>query len=119
MAYDTGLADLLREALGDLPFTEKAMFGGISFLLNGHMVCGVTKQGVILRVGAPNDAAALALTGISPMMFTGKPMSGFVEATDEAVCDDTRRDALVRLSLGFVQALPAKKPKALPKTKAT
>jgi hypothetical protein len=43
MAYDPGLAQTLRDALADLPITEKKMFGGLAFLLHGHMVCGVHK----------------------------------------------------------------------------
>jgi TfoX/Sxy family transcriptional regulator of competence genes len=118
MAYDSGLADLLREALDDVPVTEKAMFGGLSFLLHGHMVCGVTKHGAIFRVGAPNDAAANALHGVAPMQFTGKPMSGFVEVSDDAMADDTCRNTLMTMSLDFVKSLPPKKPAPPKKSKA-
>ena len=50
MAYDPGLAQILRDALADLPITEKMMFGGLAFLLHGHMVCGVHKGGAMVRV---------------------------------------------------------------------
>ena len=108
MAYDTGLAQTLRDALDGHPVTEKKMMGGLSFLLDGHMLCGVHKNGAMFRVGKPNYAAALAIPGVGPMTFTGKPMSGFVDVTDEAVADDPRRDALLALALGFVQTLPPK-----------
>lgn len=108
MAYDEGLAELLRNALADQPVTEKKMFGGLCFLLHGNMICGVHKGGAMFRVGKPNDAAALALPGVQPMSFTGKPMAGFVDATDEATVDDTLRSQLIAMSVSFVKTLPAK-----------
>jgi TfoX/Sxy family transcriptional regulator of competence genes len=113
MAYDPGLAQVLRDALADLPVTEKAMFGGLAFLLGGHMVCGVHKGGAMVRVGKERYAAALALPGVTPMMFTGKPMVAMVDVSDAAVEDDGIRGQLLGMALATVQALPPKvaKPK--------
>lgn len=108
MAWDEGLAQLLRDDLVGEPVAEKKMFGGLAFLLNGHMICGIHKGGAMFRVGKPNEAMALAVPGASPMLFTGKPMSGMVDCSDEACVDDTRRGQLVALSLGFVKTLPPK-----------
>ena len=108
MPWDEGLAQLLRDDLAAEAVTEKKMFGGLAFLLNGHMVCGIHKGGAMFRVGKPNEAAALAVPGASPMMFTGRPMSGMVDCSDEACADDGRRGRLMALSLSFVQALPPK-----------
>ena len=108
MAYDTGLAQILRDALHGHQVTEKRMMGGLSFMYQGHMLCGVHKNGAMFRVGKPNYAAALDIPGVGPMTFTGKPMSGFVDVTDEATADDARRDALLALALGFVSTLPPK-----------
>jgi TfoX/Sxy family transcriptional regulator of competence genes len=113
MAYDPGLAQVLRDALANLPVTEKAMFGGLAFLLGGHMVCGVHKGGAMVRVGKERYAAALALPGVTPMMFTGKPMVAMVDVSDAAVEDDGIRGQLLGMALATVQALPPKvaKPK--------
>ena len=108
MPWDEGLAQLMRDDLAAEPVTEKKMFGGLAFLLNGHMVCGIHKGGAMFRVGKPNEAEALAVPGASPMMFAGRPMSGMVDCSDEACADDTRRGRLMALSLGFVRALPPK-----------
>ena len=108
MPWDEGLAQLLRDDLAAEAVTEKKMFGGLAFLLNGHMVCGIHKGGAMFRVGKPNEAAALAVPGASPMMFTGRPMSGMVDCSDDACADDARRGRLMALSLSFVQALPPK-----------
>ena len=108
MACDTGLAQILRDALHGQPVVEKKMMGGLTFLLNGHMLCGVHKNGAMFRVGKPNYAAALAMPGVGPMLFTGKEMAGMVDVTDEACADDARRDRLVGLARDFVFTLPAK-----------
>jgi TfoX/Sxy family transcriptional regulator of competence genes len=113
MAYDPGLAQTLRDALADLPVTEKKMFGGLAFLLNGHMICGVHKGGAMVRVGKDGYAEALTLPGVSPMMFTGKPMVAMVDVADASVEDDAIRGRLLDLALATVRALPPKvaKPK--------
>ena len=108
MAWDEGLAQLLRDDLADVSVIEKKMFGGLAFLLNGHMICGMHKGGAMFRVGKPNETAALAVPGASPMLFTGKPMSGMVDCSDEACVDDARRGRLMALSLEFVKTLPPK-----------
>jgi TfoX/Sxy family transcriptional regulator of competence genes len=113
VAYDPGLAQTLRDALGDLPIAEKRMFGGLAFLLNGHMVCGVHKGGAMVRVGKTAYQAALTLPGVTPMMFTGKPMVAMVDVADASVEDDSIRGQLLDMALATVRALPPKvaKPK--------
>lgn len=108
MAWDEGLAQLMREDLAGEDVTERKMFGGLAFLLNGHMVCGVHKGGAMFRVGKPNEAAALAIPGAGPMMFTGKQMSGMVDFSDDATADDDLRGKVMGLALSFVKSLPPK-----------
>jgi hypothetical protein len=108
MAWDLGLAQLMRDDLAGQGAVEKKMFGGLAFMLGGHMVCGIHKGGAMFRVGKPNEAAALAVPGARPMMFTGKPMAGMVDCSDEACADDARRGQLMALALGFVRGLPPK-----------
>ena len=56
MAYDEGLATRVREILGDRPgVAEKQMFGGLAFLVQGNMACGVRGEDLIVRLAA--DAA--------------------------------------------------------------
>jgi len=108
MAFDTGLAELFRGDLAGRGVTEKRMFGGLCFLWRGHMVCGVHKGGGMIRVGAPNEAAALALPGVRAMDLTGRKMTGFVDLDDAAMADDGLRGRLVGMALAFVAALPPK-----------
>ena len=108
MAYDEGAAQTLRDELADLPLQEKNMFGGLCFMLHGHMLCGVHKGGAMFRVGPDQYQTALSLPGGGPMMFTTKPMKGFVECSSEAFEDDSLRNAFLSLALHFVKSLPPK-----------
>jgi TfoX/Sxy family transcriptional regulator of competence genes len=108
MPFDPGLAQTFRDALADHPIAEKKMFGGLAFLLNGHMVCGVHKGGAMVRVGKDHYTAALTLPGVTPMMFTGKPMVAMVDVTDASVVDETVRGQLLAMALATVRALPPK-----------
>ena len=108
MPWDEGLAQVLRDDLADLPIREQKMFGGLCFLMNGNMLCGIHKDGALFRVGKPNMEAALAVPGTGPMTFTGRPMGGIIEFSPEATADDARRGRVMDLALGFVKTLPAK-----------
>ncbi|MCP5073806.1 MAG: TfoX/Sxy family protein [Rhodobacteraceae bacterium] len=109
MAYDDGLAQLLRDELADVAgVSEKRMFGGLCFLLNGNMLCGVHKGGGMFRVGKDLEAAALQIDGTGPMTFTGRKMGGMVDVSDELLADETRMRKVMELAHQFVGALPAK-----------
>ena len=108
MAYDAGSAQMLRDALEPLPVVEKRMFGGIAFMVNGHMACGVHKNGAMFRVGRQAGSTARALPGVGPMVFTGKPMDGYVEISDAALGDDATRAQLIALALAFNKTLAPK-----------
>ena len=109
MAYDEGLAEILRNDVADMgAVTEKKMFGGLCFMLDGHMLCGVHGGGGMMRVGKEREDRALAIDGASPMAFTGRPMGGMIDVTDEALVDDARRGQLLALALENVRSLPPK-----------
>lgn len=107
MAYDEGLAELLRTDLAEFDgIEEKRMFGGLCFMKDGHMLCGVHRDGGMFRVGKERHEAALAIDGAGPMEFTGRPMGGLVDVTDELMADDKRRSALMKLALENAASLP-------------
>ncbi|NBQ27697.1 MAG: hypothetical protein EBU18_06980 [Rhodobacteraceae bacterium] len=109
MAYDIGLAQILRDDLADVAgISEKKMFGGLCFLLYGNMLCGVHKDGMMYRVGKDHHDAALAIDGAHDMMFTGRKMSGFIDVDADAVDDDEKRKAWLGMAFDFVSNLPAK-----------
>lgn len=109
MAYDEGLAQILRDDLIDVPgISEKKMFGGLSFMLNGHMLCGVHTKGCMFRVGKPREEQARAIDGAGPMNFTGRPMGGMIDVTEDAFEDDTRRGLWLDMALINARELPPK-----------
>lgn len=109
MAYSEQHAEILRNAVAGLSgISEKKMFGGLCFLMNGNMLCGVHKDGGMARVGKDNEAAALELDGVDPLSFTGRKMGGMVEMTPAALENDETRSAVLKLAADFVGSMPAK-----------
>ena len=109
MARDEGLEELLRadlEAVRGL--TEKAMFGGRAWLMNGNLLCGARDDGLLARLGADKDGWALQTPGVAPMISRGRPMRGWVRAAPEAYGDDALRRKLIDAALAFVRTLPGK-----------
>ena len=103
------LEELLNDDLAPVRgVTEKAMFGGRVWLLNGNLLCGARDDGMLARLGKGNDAWALATPGIAPMISRGRPMHGWVRATPEAYGDDALRRKLLNAALDFTRSLPKK-----------
>jgi TfoX/Sxy family transcriptional regulator of competence genes len=108
MPFSELIADTMRADIGVEPgITEKKMFGGLAFMLHGNMVCGVTKDGGMYRVGKDNEQAALDL-GAQPLSFTGRKMGGMVELDAGGFEDDDLRQKLTELSLANAASLPQK-----------
>ena len=109
MAYDEGLAERVREVLADRPgIVEKKMFGGLSFMLQGNMSCGVLDEDLLVRVGPEAHEAALALPHARPMEFTGRSMKGMVFVGPEGLESDEELSDWVGRGVDFALSLPAK-----------
>jgi len=108
MAYDLVLAERLREAVKEISVTEKKMFGGVAFLLNGNMMVGIHGDNLIARVGLGNDKASLTKPYTKPFDMTGHPMSGWVEVLPAGCKSDQDLKIWVMNSLEFVSTLPKK-----------
>ena len=93
MAYDEGLAQRIREALDELrppALVEKKMFGGIGFMVQGNMACGVNKDKLIVRVGPAGYQEALTRPHAMVFDITGRPMKGWV-MEGHSVTSDRRK----------------------------
>jgi hypothetical protein len=109
MARNKVLEQLLGDDLAQVRgITEKAMFGGWAWLLNGNLLCGARNDGMLVRLGKGNDAWALATPGIAPMITQGRPMHGWIRATPEVYEDDTLRRNLLKAAFDFTRSLPKK-----------
>jgi TfoX/Sxy family transcriptional regulator of competence genes len=79
MAFDELVAQRVRDVLTEeCPTTERRMFGGLAFMVNGHMCCGIVGDDLVVRVGADAHQQSLSLPHARAMDFTGRPMKGFV-----------------------------------------
>jgi len=109
VAYDEELAARVRACLEGLDsVTERAMFGGMAFMLHGNMCCGVIKEDLVRRLGSEGAEQALREPHTRPMDFTGRPLKGFVFVEPDAVRDDAELSAWVERAATFWTSLPAK-----------
>ena len=109
MAFDQGLAQRIREVLEDVPgVVEKKMFGGVAFMLAGHMFCGIVKDDLMVRVGVEREAEALQEPHARRMDFTGKPMKGYVYVGPRGVEDDRALLGWIHRGRRYVEGLPPK-----------
>lgn len=105
---DADLAERMRTALaGSGSLREVRMFGGLCFMLNGNMVAGTSKRGMLVRVGKDQHARALALPGAKAMEMSGRPVEGYVFVDPPPDDDGTLRNWL-DLAAAFVKTLPPK-----------
>lgn len=110
MAYDEALADRVRTVLADRGgVVERKMFGGLAFMVDGHMACGLVGDELMLRLGPDGAEAALEKSHVRPMDFTGRPMSGMVYVSQAGLPDETALSDWVGRSLAFVATLPPKR----------
>lgn len=109
MAYDEALAQRIREALRDnAGITEKKMFGGIAFLLHGHMFVGISDFSLMARIGPTEYDRALAMKHVRKMEFTGKPMRGYVFVGPSGLRSKEELKYWLQRCATFVCTLPPK-----------
>ena len=109
MPYDEQLAARVRAVLGDRSdVAERSMFGGIAFMVGGHMCCGVNGSDLMLRLGQAQAAAALEHPQTRPMDFTSRPMKGFVYVSPDGTRSQDDLRAWIERAADHVGTLPAK-----------
>jgi len=111
MAYDEGLAQRIGEVLDELAppgRAEKRMFGGIGYLIQGNMACGVHKEYLIVRVGSARYQEALAAPHTRVFDMTARAMRGWVMVSPDGCASDPDLRAWVQQGVDFSQTLPPK-----------
>jgi len=107
LAYDEKLAGRVRNLLaGRKGFDEKKMFGGLCFMLEGKMICGVLKEDLVLRVGPEKYQAALARPHVRPMDFTGRPLKGFLFVGPAGCRTKKSLSNLITGAIEYISTLP-------------
>jgi len=114
MAYDEKLAARVRKLLaGRADVVEKRMFGGLCFMVNGAMCCGLTQTEFLVRVGPAQFEAALARPHTRPMDFTGRPSKSTVYVAAAGLRTDKALAEWVARGLQFVlQSAPGTRKRA-------
>lgn len=85
------------------------MFGGLSYLLNGNMCCGVIKDDLVIRVGLEQYKKALAMPHARPMDFTGMSIKGIVYVDPNVWSKGTYLKKWVQIGIDYTSSLPKKK----------
>jgi TfoX/Sxy family transcriptional regulator of competence genes len=89
-------------------FNEKKMFGGIGFLINGNMACGVHGNQMIVRLGVEQYEEAVTKSTVKTFDLTGKPMKGWITVAPEGYKSDDDLMSWINQGVAFTQTLPGK-----------
>ena len=109
MAYDVDLAERVRGVLPAVAaVTERKMFGGLAFMLGGHMFCGVVQDSLMVRLGPDGADRALDRPHVRPMDFTGRPIRTMVYVAGEGIVAGSTLRRWVERAVEYVRALPPK-----------
>lgn len=118
MAYNEKLADMTRELISreHKNITEKAMFGGLCFMVNDKMCVGVEKDRLMVRFDPVRSEEVMEKEGCKPMDFTGKVMKGYAFVDAAALNTKKKLDYWISLALEYNKIAKAskKKPAAKP-----
>ncbi|MBI3524717.1 MAG: TfoX/Sxy family protein [Betaproteobacteria bacterium] len=108
MGYDEKTAERVRRILSvRTDVVEKKMFGGLCFMVNGSMCCGITTTAFMVRVGPDQHQQALARPHVRPMDFTGRPLKGMIYVDPAGYKTDAALGKWVACGVDFVCGLPA------------
>jgi len=108
MAYNEKLTERIRAQFGEIPFVEKKMFGGVGFLVQGNMACGVHKDNMIVRVGADNHEKLLKKKHTHVFDITGRPMRGWLMVEPDGYKTAKQLSTWVKEGIEFALTLPPK-----------
>lgn len=109
MPFDQALAARIRDTLArKRGIEEKKMFGCVGFLLNGHVLVGVWKDSLIVRLSPEVYEDLLRAPHVREFDITGKPMTGWVVVEPEGIEDDDSLRGWIELATSFVKTLPKK-----------
>lgn len=109
MAADARLTQRVRTALARRRgVSEKRMFGGVAFMLNGNMCVGILEDRLMVRVGADAYATALRRPHARPMDFTGRPLTGFVYVLPPGIKTAAQLKRWVDAGVDFAKTLRKK-----------
>ena len=109
MSYEEAVAERVRSALSRRKnVAERKMFGGLTFMVGGHMCCGVVGDELMIRVGPDQYDEALSHKHAREMDFTGTPLRGFLFVEPKGFATEAALAEWLEKAVSFVKTLPAK-----------
>jgi len=109
MAYDEVLAARVRDILEELgPLEDRRMFGGLTFMRQGRMCCGVLRSDLVVKLSRERADQALGEPHVRPMDFTGRPMPGMLYVSPDGTRDEQALRRWVLEAVSFTDSLPPK-----------
>lgn len=109
MAYSEELAARIREVIGARDgVSERKMFGGIAWMVNGNMACGTLGEDMMVRLDPEDAERALAEPHVGPMEFTGRSMRGFITVDAGGIVDGADLARWIDAGASFAASLPPK-----------
>ena len=87
---------------------EQKLFGGLAFMLDGNMACGIHGSELIVRVGRDNFEDALSQPHTRPFDMTGRLMRGFVFVSEQGIAADSELAAWTDRGIAYAASLPPK-----------
>jgi TfoX/Sxy family transcriptional regulator of competence genes len=112
MAYDEALAERVRRLLAPREgVSERKMFGGLAFMVDRNMACGVLGDELMVRLDHDDAERALGEEHVRPMDFTGRPARGMVYVASAGIAADPDLASWVEAGADHAASLPPKAPK--------
>jgi hypothetical protein len=109
MAYDEDLAHRIRELLGSEKHVEKAMFGGLAFMVNGNMAVAASGHGgLMVRVPPDQTNALLTREHVEPMVMAGRETRGWLRVSSDGINTKRQLQSWVKRGVDYAKSLPGK-----------
>ncbi len=109
MAYDEVLAQRIHDLLdGEPGMTSRKMFGGLGFMLDGHMAVAAASSGSLMVRADPDEAASWLSEDVQPMEMHGRAMNGWLLVAADSLQSDAQLELWVARGVAHVRTLPPK-----------
>ena len=114
MPYDVELAERIRfHVEGEPGLSERRMFGGLAFLVHGHLAFAASSAGgLLVRVDPAASQGLVTQDGVARMEMGGRPMDGWLRVAPDRLATEDDLERWVARGLGYVRTLPPKQPKS-------
>ena len=105
------LAERVRSVLPDQNITNRPMFGSICFMVNGNLLCGAGKKGLMIRTDPAREADTLKSPHVAPVHMSECKMPGFLRVGPDGLSSDEDLERWIGLAMDYVSQMPAKEKK--------